>query len=141
MYFFAERILRRVKGRGLILIALSVYIVRLLLYSFIVSPTLILVIQLLHGFTSPAIWAAGVSYVAEVAPPGLGATAQGLFQGILHGLGMATGAYLGGALLQAYGPIIMFRVFALILFVALLLFWLVGNRIPSAIEKPLDISL
>src|SRR6185503_9628363 len=51
MYFFAERILRRVKGRGLILIALSVYTVRLLLYSFIASPVLILVIQLLHGFT------------------------------------------------------------------------------------------
>jgi PPP family 3-phenylpropionic acid transporter len=140
MYFFAERILRRVKGRGLILIALSVYIVRLLLYSFIPSPTLILVIQLLHGFTGPAIWAAGVSYVAEVAPPGLGTTAQGLFQGILNGLGSATGAYLGGALLQAYSPAVMFQVFALILFVALLLFGLLGNRIPAGIEKPLDTS-
>lgn len=139
MFFFAERILRRIKGRGLILIALSVYIVRLLLYSFIASPSLILVIQLLHGFTSPAIWAAGVSYVAEVAPPGLGATAQGLFQGVLNGLGTATGAYLGGVLLQAYGQAVMFQVFAVILFVALLLFGLLGNRISPAQEKPLDI--
>ncbi len=140
MYFFAERILRRVKGRGLILIALSVYIVRLLLYSFIAAPALILVIQLLHGFTGPAIWAAGVSYVAEVAPPGLGATAQGIFQAVLNGLGSATGAYLGGALLQNYGQIAMFQVFALILFLALLLFGLFGNRIPSTFKKSLDIS-
>lgn len=140
MYFFAERILRRVKGRGLILIALSVYVVRLMVYSFIADPLLILVTQLLHGFTLPAIWAAGVSYVADTAPPGLGATAQGIFQGILNGLGNATGFYLGGALLEAYGPPIMFRAFAVILFVALVLFGTFGNRIASVTQKTLDIS-
>jgi PPP family 3-phenylpropionic acid transporter len=140
MYFFAERILRRVKGRGLILIALSVYIVRLIIYSFIANPTLILITQLLHGFSLPAIWAASISYVAETAPPGLGATAQGIFQSVLNGLGSATGAYLGGVLLQNYGPSIMFQVYAALLFIALVLFGLLGKRIATASQKSLDIS-
>lgn len=141
MYFFAERILRRFKGRGLILIAVSVYIIRLLLYVFIATPETILAIQLLHGFTSPAIWAAGVSYVADMAPPGLGTTAQGIFQGVMMGLGSATGSYLGGLVLQYAGPQTMFLVYAGILFCALLLFAFLEERIPVSIEieKPLDI--
>ena len=133
MYFFAERILRRFKWRGLILIALPLYIVRLVLYSFTDSPTLILVIQLLHGFTIPAIWAAGISYVAEAAPPGLTTTAQGIFTGVLNGLGSATGAFLGGVIYQNFGPVVMFRTFAVILSITLLLFWLVEKRIPAEV--------
>jgi MFS transporter, PPP family, 3-phenylpropionic acid transporter len=136
MYFFAERILRRFKWRGLILIALPLYILRLLLYSMVGSPASIVLIQLLHGFTVPAIWAAGVSYVAEAAPPGLGATAQAIFAGVLNGLGSATGAYLGGVLFQNSGAVTMFRVFASILFAALLLFVLLEKRIPAGIAEP-----
>ena len=139
MYFFAERILRRFKWSGLLLIALPLYIVRLLLYSVIDSPAIILIIQLVHGFTVPAIWAAGISYVAETAPPGLGATTQGIFAGVLNGLGSATGAYLGGVVYQNFGAVRMFQVFALILFVALLLFILSGNRATPEDGKPLDI--
>lgn len=136
MYVLAERILRRFKWRGLIMIALPLYIVRLVLYSFTDSPTLILVIQLIHGFTIPAIWAAGISYVAEAAPPGLGTTAQGIFTGVLNGLGSATGAFLGGVLYQNFGPVVMFRTFAVILSITLLLFWLVEKRIPAEATTP-----
>lgn len=131
MYYFSDRILRRFGSRGLILIALVTYITRLLLYSFVASPPVILMIQLLHGFTSPAIWAAGISYVAEVAPPGLGATSQGIFSGVLNGLGSAAGAYLGGVLFQSLGVVAMFQIFALILFVALVLFLVVEKRMPT----------
>ncbi len=141
MLFFADRLLRRFKARGLILIALAIYIGRLLLYSLVGFPPIMLAIQLLHGFTSPTIWVAGVSYVAEIAPPGLGATAQALFAGALNGLGAATGAVLGGILFQNFGPVVMYRVFALILFAALLLFGVLEKHIPVVSDKPLDISL
>ena len=138
--FFADRLLRRFNARGLILIALSIYIVRLLLNSLVGFPLLILVIQLLHGFTTPTLWVAGVSYVSEIAPPGTGATAQALFVGVLNGLGAAAGALIGGILFQSVGPVVMFRVFALILLVALLLLGLVEKHIPSTNDRPLDIS-
>jgi MFS transporter, PPP family, 3-phenylpropionic acid transporter len=138
--FFADRLLRRFNARGLILIALSIYIVRLLLNSLVGFPLLILVIQLLHGFTTPTLWVAGVSYVSEIAPPGTGATAQALFVGVLNGLGAAAGALIGGILFQSVGPVVMFRVFALILLVALLLLGLVEKHIPSTTDGPLDIS-
>jgi MFS family permease len=138
MYFFLDRILRRFKWRGLLVIALVLYIARLLLYTVVVSPMIIVLIQLVHGLTVPAIWAAGVSFVGEEAPRGLEATSQAVFAGVLNGLAAATGAYLGGVIYQNYGAIIMFRVFAVILTVALLLLVFFGNRIPAA-EKPLDI--
>jgi PPP family 3-phenylpropionic acid transporter len=90
-----------------------------------------LVIQLLHGFTVPAIWAAGISFVAETAPPGLGTTAQGIFAGVLTGLGAATGAYLGGVIFQNFGPVVMFRTFACVLSVSFLLLWLLEKRISA----------
>jgi len=133
MYYFSDRILRRFKSRGLFIIALVVYITRLLLYAFVASPGVILMLQLLHGFTSPAIWAAGIAYVSEVAPPGLGATAQGIFTGVLNGLGTAAGAYFGGVIFQAYGVVTMFQVFALILFVALVLFVFFEKRVPAVV--------
>lgn len=131
MFFFSERILRRFKWRGLILIALPIYVIRLLLYSVVSSPSIILVIQLLHGLTIPTIWAAGISYVAETAPPGLSTTAQGMFAGVMNGLGSATGAYLGGVIFQNFGPVVMFRTFAVVLFTAFLLFWLLEKRISN----------
>jgi MFS transporter, PPP family, 3-phenylpropionic acid transporter len=139
--FFADRLLRRFKVRGLILMALSIYIVRLLLSSFVGFPPLLLAIQLLHGFTTPTLFLAGVSYVAEIAPPGTGATAQALFVGVLNGLGAAAGAFIGGLLFESVGPVILFRVFALILLANLLLFGLFEKRVPSINDRPLDISV
>jgi len=138
MYFFADRILRRFKWRGFLVIALVIYIVRLLLYSVVVSPVIIVIIQLVHGFTVPAIWAAGVSFVGEEAPPGLEATSLAIFGAVLNGLAAATGAYLGGVVYQNYGAIIMFRMFAVILSVALLLLVLFRNHSSASAEKPLD---
>jgi PPP family 3-phenylpropionic acid transporter len=135
MYFFADKLLRRFKARGLFIMALCVYILRLLLYTFIASPGLILGLQLLHGFTSPAIWAAGISYVGETAPKGLETTSQGIFTGVLNGLGSAAGAYIGGVVFQVYGVVAMFQMFAGILFVALLLFVFVEKRIPANVEQ------
>jgi predicted MFS family arabinose efflux permease len=37
------------------------------------------------------------------APPGLGATAQGLFSGMIFGLGSALGGFLGGPAYEALG--------------------------------------
>jgi MFS transporter, PPP family, 3-phenylpropionic acid transporter len=106
--FFAGRFLKRFNPRDLLLLALLVVGARLLLYAISGQGWQILLIQLVHGFTFPIIWVAGVSYADQVAPPGLSASAQGMFGSTLMGVGAALGGLLGGILLQGFGSVGMY---------------------------------
>ena len=75
-------------------------------------------------------WVAGVSYANEIAPPGMGATAQGLFGGVMMGLGAATGAVIGGMLYDRIGPRNMFVCAAVA--VVMGSGWFLGSRSPPA---------
>jgi PPP family 3-phenylpropionic acid transporter len=103
-------------------------VLRLLAYSFIQIPLLILLIQLLHGPTYSAMWVSGVSFVAKNAPHGMGATAQGIFSGVLLGLSAAVGAFVGGILYENIGPVAMFRLMGIFVLMGIVLFLLVGNK-------------
>lgn len=128
MFFFADRLLRRWGGRGLLIFAMSAYIIRSLSYSFVITAWPVLLIQLLHGSTFSLMWVAAVSYASEIAPPGLGATAQGMVSTILFGFGSATGAVLGGFLYQDLGGAWMFRSMAGIALLSLILFLVPEKR-------------
>lgn len=128
VFFFSAWLLRRIGARGLLLAALAAYVVRLLAYTAMPSVWWVLPINLLHGLTFSALWVAGVSYANEVAPKGLGATAQGLFTGMTMGLGSAGGALLGGTMYDALGPAFMFRVAALLVLIGLLFFAVAGRK-------------
>jgi MFS transporter, PPP family, 3-phenylpropionic acid transporter len=131
MFFFADRLLRRWGARGLLTFSMSAYLVRSLLYSFVMVAWPILFIQLLHGATFSAMWVAAVSYASEIAPPGLDATAQGLVSTIMFGIGSATGALLGGALYQDFGGAWMFRIMAAIAFLSLIIFLVAEKRMDA----------
>ena len=50
-----------------------------------------------------------MSYASEIAPPGLGASAQSLFGVVLFALAGIVGAFAGGQILQQWGPAVMFQ--------------------------------
>lgn len=133
--YFSDRLLNRFGGSGMIIFSMSFLVLRLLAYSFIRNPLLVLPIQLLHGPTYSAMWVSGVSYADKNAPHGLGATAQGLFSGVLLGLSAAVGAFIGGFLLENIGPVAMFRVTGILVLMGIALFFLVGNRL-MGLESP-----
>jgi PPP family 3-phenylpropionic acid transporter len=111
--YFSERLLRRWNVRQLMKVAMLFFAIRALAYSLIKTPWLALPIQLLHGPTFSLMWFSGVSFADEIAPAGLGATAQGLFSGVMLGIGSAAGAFLGGLLYDHIGLVNMFRVTAM----------------------------
>lgn len=107
--YFSNRLLRRWPANRLMLVAILVFAIRAGAYSIITAPWQALLIQLLHGPTFSLMWIAGVSYADKIAPAGLGATAQGLFSGVMLGLGSATGAFLGGLVYEHASLVILFR--------------------------------
>jgi MFS transporter, PPP family, 3-phenylpropionic acid transporter len=111
--YFSERLLHRWDARQLMSAAMLFCAVRALAYSFIKVPWMAIPVQLLHGPTFSLMWFSGVSYADEIAPVASGATAQGLFSGVMLGIGAAAGAFLGGLLYDHIGMISMFRVTAL----------------------------
>ncbi|MCL4303329.1 MAG: MFS transporter [Anaerolineae bacterium] len=99
----SDRLLNRWGIKNVLLLALAALAVRLLAYAVISNPWLVLPVQLLHGLSFSALWAAGVAYADRIAPPGLGTTAQGLFTGVFMGLAAAVGAFIGGVLYENIG--------------------------------------
>jgi MFS family permease len=140
VWFFADRFLERWGARRLLAFSLLACGVQAFAYSWIRNPWLVLVIQLLHGPAFSAMWAAGVSYVAEIAPEGMGATAQGLFSGVAMGLRSALGAFIGGMLYEGLGAALMFRWGGISAVLGLVLFILAGRgslRLgPKLVESP-----
>jgi PPP family 3-phenylpropionic acid transporter len=119
--FFANRLLRRFHPSGVLVLAMIAVVVRVLLYSVAGAAWQVLLIQLLHGLNYPLIWVAGVAYADRVAPPGLNASAQGMFGSTLMGIGAAVGNLLGGVLLQQGGTAGMYRIIGLVVLAGLLL--------------------
>jgi PPP family 3-phenylpropionic acid transporter len=132
---FGGWLLKRLKPLGMITLGMGLLGLRLLLYSAFNYPAAILVIQLLHGLTFPAIWIAGVAYAHEHAPAGLAATAQGLFGATAIGLGAAAGSFLGGLLMGALGGRGMYLIFGTTVTASALLFLFIQRRMASMPPK------
>jgi MFS transporter, PPP family, 3-phenylpropionic acid transporter len=130
--FFSHRLLQRFGARGLLVLAMGTIGLRLMLYSQISLPWTVLLVQLVHGFTYPAILLAGVSYANQIAPPGMKATTQGMFSGTLMGLAAATGGLLGGVLMERFHPAGMFGIIGAVVLVSLVVFLLFERRFASA---------
>jgi len=133
--YFSDRLLNRFGATGMIIFSMFLLVLRLLAYSFTRNPLLLLLIQLLHGPTYSVVWVSGVSYAAKNAPQGMGATAQGLFSGVLLGLSAAMGAFIGGFLYENFGPVAMFRLIGFFVLMGIVLFLLIRNRI-TRFESP-----
>ncbi|HET7142701.1 MAG TPA: major facilitator superfamily domain-containing protein 6 [Anaerolineales bacterium] len=131
--YFSSILLRRWGMFNLMIVALFFFAIRALAYSFISLPWMALPIQLLHGLTFSLMWAAGISYADRIAPPGMSATAQGLFSGVMLGVGSATGSLLGGFLFDVVGAIWMFRVVAGIAVLAIGILWSINKSFEKTI--------
>jgi MFS transporter, PPP family, 3-phenylpropionic acid transporter len=103
LLFYGNKLLKRFRASGLLILSVSTTALRLLLLASTSNPNLVLGYQLLGGLTFPVLWIAGVSFADEYAPPGMKATAQGIFNAVVIGFGLAAGGFLGGILLENLG--------------------------------------
>jgi MFS transporter, PPP family, 3-phenylpropionic acid transporter len=130
--FFGNRFLKRFGAHSLLIIAMTTIGLRLICYSLVTQPWAVLIIQMIHGLTVAMIIVAGVSYADQVAPAGMKATTQGMFNGVLMGIGAATGCLLGGVLMDHFSAGGMYAIVGGIILTSLIAFlfverWLVAK--------------
>jgi PPP family 3-phenylpropionic acid transporter len=118
--FYANRLLKRFRPYGMLILGMTITGVRLLLYAWLNFPAGILLFQLLNGMTFPIVWVAGVTYADEDAPPGMKSTSQGLFGAMVYGIGAAIGGLLGGLMLGSIGGRWMYLIFGILVLVSVL---------------------
>jgi PPP family 3-phenylpropionic acid transporter len=131
-FFYSGTLIRRFGHRGLFIFSMVTACLMLLGYSLIRVPWVVLFVQLLTGPSFSTMWAAGVSYVDELAPRGMGATAQGMFSAISMGLASALGAMAGGWMFDALGAPWLFRCGAALVVLALAFFLATHRAAPQA---------
>ncbi|MBC7249134.1 MAG: MFS transporter [Anaerolineae bacterium] len=134
--FFGDRLIKRFKSYGLLMLAMVITGIRLLLLAAAGTPDLALVIQLLNGLTFPAMWMAGVSYADESAPEGMKTTAQGLFGAMVFGFGMAIGGFIGGLLLESLSGRGLYLVFGVAVLAIVVIVALIQRRLQSRRHHP-----
>jgi len=122
-FFYANVMLRRWGPRGLPVLGMVSSMVRLLVLSMVRTPWAILPLQLLYGPAFSAMWSGGVAYAHELAPEGMGATAQAVYGAFSMGLAHIAGAALGGLLYDRLGGHALFGIGAGVVAVALVFFW------------------
>lgn len=133
--FFGNRLIKRLKSYGLLMLSMVVTGLRMLLFAASGTPSLVLFIQLLNGLSFSAMWMAGVSYADENAPAGMNTTAQGLFSAMVSGFGMAVGGFIGGPLLENVGGRGLYLFFGVAVLAIVAIVTLIQRRLPAE-QKP-----
>jgi PPP family 3-phenylpropionic acid transporter len=141
VFFFGNRLLRFFNSYGLLMFSMLVTSLRFLLLGVAVTPGFVLVSQLLNGLTVPATWVAGVAYADENAPPGMSATAQGMFNAMILGIGNAVGGFIGGPLLETLGGSGLYFVFGAAVLVIATVVMVVYKRLPEKGKTPVSIRI
>lgn len=132
--FFVSRFIKRFNTYAVLIFSTVMTSFRFLLLVIAPNPAFVLGVQVLHGFTHPLLSVAGVTYADEVAPAGFKATAQGLFNATLGGVGAAFGGFVGGLIFDRTGGRGVYLAFCLFILLILGLVSLLTRILPSRRE-------
>ncbi|EDO43627.1 predicted protein, partial [Nematostella vectensis] len=123
-YFHVGRLINSIGHIPVLYIGLAGNFVRFLYISWIQNPWLVLPLEVLQGLTHAAVWASCTSYMGRIAPPGYSTSAQGILQGVHHGLGRGCGAIVGGVMIHHFGTNKTFSLYGIACLVVLVIFGL-----------------
>ena len=116
-------------------IGLAGNVLRFVCISLLSNPWYVLPFEILQGVTHAAVWASCTSYIGKIAPPEYATSAQGVLQGLHHGLGRGCGAIFGGILIHIYNTEVVFRCYGVSCFVMLAIYSTINCVIGSADVK------
>lgn len=119
--FFESRIIKKYGVINIYIVGIALYILRFFVNSLCTSYQAVLVVQLLQGITFPLYLISTLQYVISIVPPETRTTALTVFAAITGGIGGFIGNIGGGFLLQKIGVFQLYRVFAVLCGLSLLI--------------------
>ena len=122
IFFLMPRILKHWTALQVMIFSNILLAVRCGITAFIREPNWVILVQLLDGPTWGTMWAAGVHYANEIAPQGLSASAQALYNAIFLGLGGIISGSMGGIIYSKWGASVLFLMAALMAALSTLVF-------------------
>lgn len=121
-YFFSRNIINKFGHVKVLYAGLVGNVLRFMYISWLKNPWWVLPFEFVQGLTHAAVWASCCSYVTQAIPLGLRSSAQGILQGLHHGLGRGCGAVFGGLMVYGYGSRITFRIYGVTCLVVLVFY-------------------
>ncbi|KAG5321646.1 MFSD6 protein, partial [Pseudoatta argentina] len=122
--FVSGKVLKKLGHVNVMSLVLLIYAIRFMAYSIISNAWLFLILELLHGPSFGLCWPTMVSYGDKVTPSGTKATMQGFIGAVFEGIGVASGSFICGWLLDSYGGVATLRTFSVGALLWLSVFWL-----------------
>ena len=95
-FFFGIKIVRKIGVSTMILVTMIVAIIRLILYSYISTPAVAVVLGITQGVTFSMFWVAGIEYMHNLIPARYRATGQSLIWAFHVGAGVTIGNIYNG---------------------------------------------
>lgn len=123
LFYYSERLLKRMGHDGLMTTSMMAYAVRAAGYTYLTPSTVhwVLLLEILHGVTFAGMWMAAVDFAATVAPPAWTTTVQTVLSASFGCLGPALGSAVGGWILERHTAVVLYRGMAVVVGVV----WLV----------------
>lgn len=120
-FFFGSRLLRKYGELNIYILALVLYIFRMLLSAYSTNYVMVIAIQLMQSITFPLYLFAAMQYINVVVPDKIRASGITMLASLGFGLGGLIGNLGGGFILQYKDPFFLYKFLALICFVSLLI--------------------
>lgn len=120
-FFFGSRLLRKYGELNIYILALVLYILRMLLSAYSTNYVMVIVIQLMQSITFPLYLFAAMQYINVIVPDKIRASGITLLASLGFGLGGLIGSLGGGFILQYKDPFFLYKFLALVCFVSLLI--------------------
>ncbi|XP_012279437.1 major facilitator superfamily domain-containing protein 6 [Orussus abietinus] len=135
--FVSGALLHKLGHINVMSIVLLVYAIRFMSYSLISNLWIFLFVEVLHGPSFGLCWPTMVSYGDKVAPSGTKATMQGFVGAVFEGIGVSSGSFICGWLMEKYGGVVVLQAFSVGSLVWLSIYWILHLLLRQAKVNPI----
>ncbi|XP_072016918.1 major facilitator superfamily domain-containing protein 6-A-like [Amphiura filiformis] len=98
----------------LITVGIFTYLVRFIYYAYVKQPWWILGSEIFHSLTFLLTWNTSISYLSQIVPEDYRTSLASLLNSLYHGFGNAFGYVISGYLVQRFGSVNTFQIFAVL---------------------------